>query len=82
MKAFNAFIKPFEASQRSMKIRIQLNFFSSPRTGTGRFNMVSYCKQKNLYQIMRGKRKSQTKAISIKTTTVPFRSIFVNLQTK
>ena len=29
---------------------------------------------------MRGKQKSQNEAISIKTATVPFRSIFVNLQ--
>ena len=27
MKAFNAYIKPFEAPQRSVKIKIQVNFF-------------------------------------------------------
>ena len=32
MKAFKAFIKPFEAPQRSIKIKIQLKFFSSPET--------------------------------------------------
>ena len=39
MKAFKAFIKPFEAPQRSVKIKIQLNFFSSSRIGTGRVNV-------------------------------------------
>ena len=29
MKAFKAFIKPFEAPQRSVKIKIYVNFFSS-----------------------------------------------------
>ena len=36
MKAFKAFIRPFEAPQRSAKIKIQLNFFSSSGVGTGR----------------------------------------------
>ena len=36
MKAFKAFIKPFEAPQRSMKIKIYLIFFSSSRIRTGR----------------------------------------------
>ena len=36
MKAFNAFIKPFEAPQRSVKIKIKLDFFSSSGIGTGR----------------------------------------------
>ena len=36
MKAFKAFIKPFEAPQRSAKIKIELNFFSSAGIGTGR----------------------------------------------
>ena len=34
--AFKAFIKPFEAPQKSMKIKISLNFFSSSRIGAGR----------------------------------------------
>ena len=34
MKAFKAFIKPFEAVLRSVKIKIRVNFFS--RLGTGR----------------------------------------------
>ena len=36
MKAFKAFIRPFEAPQRSTKIKIQLNFFSSSGVGMGR----------------------------------------------
>ena len=36
MKAFKAFINPFEAPQRNVKIRIQLDFFSSSGIGTGR----------------------------------------------
>ena len=36
MKAFKAFIKPFEAPRKSVKIKIQLNFFSSSGIGTGR----------------------------------------------
>ena len=36
MKAFKAFIRPFEEPQRSAKIKIQLNFFSSSGVGMGR----------------------------------------------
>ena len=36
MKAFKAFIKPFEAPQRSAKIKSEVNFFSSSGIGTGR----------------------------------------------
>ena len=36
VKAFKAFIKPFEAPQRSAKIKIELIFFSSSGIGTGR----------------------------------------------
>ena len=44
MKALKAFIKPFETPQRSVKIKIKLNF-SSLRPGLGReglmwFNMI------------------------------------------
>ena len=35
MKALKVFIKPFEAPQRSVKIKIELNFFSSSGIGTG-----------------------------------------------
>ena len=38
MKAFKVFIKPFKAPQRSEKIKILLNFFSSSGIGTGRVN--------------------------------------------
>ena len=37
-KAFKAFIKPFEAPQRSEKIKIWIDFLSSFGTGTGRVN--------------------------------------------
>ena len=36
MKAFKAFIKPFERPQSTLKIKIYLNFFSSSGIGTGR----------------------------------------------
>ena len=36
MKAFKAFLKPFEVPQRSEKIHIKFNFFSSSGIGTGR----------------------------------------------
>ena len=36
MKALKAFIKPFEAPQRNLKIKISLNFFSSSGIGTWR----------------------------------------------
>ena len=36
MKAFKAFIKSFETPQRSVKIKIELNFFSSSGVGAGR----------------------------------------------
>ena len=41
MKLLRSFIKPFEAPQRHMKIKIQLIFFSLSRIGTGRVNMGS-----------------------------------------
>ena len=36
LHSFKAFIKPFEAPQRSKKINIQLNFFSLSGIETGR----------------------------------------------
>ena len=36
MKAFKTFIKPFEAPQKSVKIKISVNFFSSFRIRMGR----------------------------------------------
>ena len=38
MKVFKAFIKPFEAPQRSVKIKLQVIFFSSSGIETGRVN--------------------------------------------
>ena len=35
MKAFKAFIEPFEASQGSLKIKIGVSFLSSSGFGTG-----------------------------------------------
>ena len=36
MKTFNAFIKPFEAPQRNVRIKIQVNFrFVQDRDGKG-----------------------------------------------
>ena len=43
MKASKAFIKPFEAPQRSVKIKILLNFFSSFGIGTGRVKLSGHC---------------------------------------
>ena len=37
-----AFIKPFEAPQISVKIKIQVNFLSSSGIGTGRINKLKY----------------------------------------
>ena len=37
-RSVKAFIKPFETPQRSVKIKIQLNFFPSSGIGTGRAN--------------------------------------------
>ena len=46
MKTFKTFIKPLEAPQRSVKIKIQLIFFSSSGIGTGRiyflYSMVRF----------------------------------------
>ena len=36
MKAFKAFIKSFEAPERSMKMKIWINFYSLSGIGTGR----------------------------------------------
>ena len=41
MKQKKAFIKPFEAPQRSMKIKIQVDSLSLPGIGTGRVNTPS-----------------------------------------
>ena len=35
MKALKAFIKPFEAPQRSVKVKISVNFFLRPELGQG-----------------------------------------------
>ena len=35
-----SFIKLFEAPQRSVKIKIKVNFFSSPRIGKGRLMLT------------------------------------------
>ena len=40
MKAFKAFIKPFEAPQRSVKIKIELNFFTLSGIGTLRVKII------------------------------------------
>ena len=45
MKAFKAFIKPFEASQRSVKIKILRNFFSSSGTNEGLIDRRQYQKK-------------------------------------
>ena len=42
MKAIKAFLKPFEEPQRSVKIKIELFFFSSSEIGTGRVNKHLY----------------------------------------
>ena len=42
MKAFKAFIKPFEAPQRNVKIKISLNFFSSSRIGTWKVKVILF----------------------------------------
>ena len=41
MKVFKSFIKSFEAPQRSVKMKIAVNFFSSSRIGTGRVKIVN-----------------------------------------
>ena len=42
MKALKAFIKPFEPPQRSVKIKISLNFYyNTEMHGTGRVNPIS-----------------------------------------
>ena len=40
MKALKAFIKPFEAPQRSVKIKIELNFFTLSGIGTLRVKII------------------------------------------
>ena len=42
MKTFKAFIKPFDAPQRGVKIKIQVNFLSSSGIGTERVKDVSW----------------------------------------
>ena len=41
MKAFKVFIKPFEAPQRSAKIKLYVNFFTSPGIGMGRLKILT-----------------------------------------
>ena len=38
MKVFKAFIKPFEVTQRSVKIKTYVNFVSASGIGTERIN--------------------------------------------
>ena len=45
MKAFKAFIKPFEAPQRNVKIKIEVNFLSLSGVGTGK---VKISQEQNL----------------------------------
>ena len=40
--SFKDFIKPFEAPQRSVEIKILINFFSSSGKGTGRVKGSKY----------------------------------------
>ena len=40
MKAFKVFIKPFEAPQRSAKIKLYVNFFSSSGIGMRRLKIL------------------------------------------
>ena len=48
MKAFKAFIKPFEALQRSVKIKMYVNFFSSSGIGAGRVKKVVTSSQQQM----------------------------------
>ena len=45
VKGFKAFVKPFEALQRSVEIKIQVNFLALPGIGMGRVNqfLVTRC---------------------------------------
>ena len=47
MKALKAFIKPFEAPQRSVKIKIELNFFTLSGIGPLRAKHVKYVRYIN-----------------------------------
>ena len=49
MKALKAFIKPFEVPQRSVKIRIYVNFFFLFGIGTLRVKTQSLLKNKKWY---------------------------------
>ena len=49
MKAFKAFIKPFVAPQRSVKIKIKVIFFSS--SGVGMWKNNGYLKTENLNEL-------------------------------
>ena len=61
MKAFKAFIKPFEAPQKSLEIKILVNFLYSPRIRTGRINTAS-----SLYSLrMTHQNKVKTRIMSI-----------------
>ena len=42
MKAFKAFIKPYEAPRKSVKIKILLNFYFNTTFGNARDVMIHY----------------------------------------
>ena len=48
MKAFKAFIEPFETPQRSVKINDKVIFVSLPGIGTGRVNLETLITKANL----------------------------------
>ena len=52
MKPFNAFIKPFEAPQRSVKIKNQVNFLSSSGIETRRVKIHSDPFPKRLWRVI------------------------------
>ena len=47
MKALKTFIKPFEAPQRRVKIKIQVNFFPFSGIGVGRVNLFDAEKRRS-----------------------------------
>ena len=52
MKAFKAFIKPFEAPQRSVEIKSKVIFFLLSGIGTGRVNLHFFLYEMKQYPEM------------------------------
>ena len=63
MKALKAFIKPFEAPERSVKIKIEVSFFSLSGIRTGRVNTDWLVNEKCKLWLSKGKNDNSFRSV-------------------